>query len=860
MSSRSSLSIDDIINRCNELGVNHINPKTKKPYTKPVLLKKLKEKEQEEIKEVEREKEKELVILNELIWTNPETINNNDFDKFKNHIKVIHDYLYSSSSVSGSKAQNDIIKIFMIKIINYLYNNQNPYLLELIENNKNEIKDDFNMNYFKDYYLLCKAEYFEDDWQEFIRVLHKIIPSIINKDDYILNTKDESDIRKLFSLINDIKLNDNFIEDFSTTSGSIYEYFQNDYAKGSISKELGQFFTPRNLINSILNGTGFKELISSYVNPIIYDPCCGSGSLLCNLLKITNSNPLNIHGCEIENDTIKFAEISLILMTNSFISNIKNSCCLTQKNIDENKYDIIVSNPPFGVKIDNKQLLMKFEKNNPTLKFEDIYPIKTNGTGLFIQHIIYKLKENGITFIILPDGKEMTSKQFLQLRKFIIDNCKILKIIDIQNNTFEHTGVKTKVLILQKHKNIDNDNHKNIEFLEVINNCNEVKLITKTDLNVNDYAFKLKLKEEVNEENNEGIEYKTLGEVCEIQNGTRIVKKDCKSGGEYPVYGGGDISFYTNTYNREGFNILIGRFGLSENCVRLINEKIFLNDSGLTIKPINENNLIHKYLGYYILNNQKLIYNISRGPAQKNLDINEFKLIKISIPSMEVQEEIVAELDMITNANKMIENNIKELNELNKVCLKSSLRFIEKEYKTLGEVCDIKIGGTPLRNNNSYFNGNNLWVSVSELNNNIINNTKEKITDLGVKNSNVKLLNKDTILFSFKLSIGKMAIAGVPLYTNEAIAGINIKNEDILNYKYLYYYLYNNNYDNLGNGILGKGCLNKSSLSEIKIPIPSIEVQEEIVNYCDNNNDIIRKLNETLNKNKKFMEMIIKFK
>jgi type I restriction-modification system DNA methylase subunit/restriction endonuclease S subunit len=165
--------------------------------------------------------------------------------------------------------------------------------------------------------------------------------------------------------------------------------------------------------------------------------------------------------------------------------------------------------------------------------------------------------------------------------------------------------------------------------------------------------------------------------------------------------------------------------------------------------------------------------------------------------------------------------------------------------KTLGEVCKFEIGGTPSRKKNEYYdNGNNLWVSVRELNGGYIYDTKEKITDLGVKNSSVKLFAKDTILFSFKLSIGKTAIVHNPLYTNEAIAGILSKNNDLLNNKYLYYYLTINDFSKLGSGILGNGSLNKKSLEQIKIPIPSLERQQEIVKYLD---FIYEKTNKTSN-------------
>jgi type I restriction-modification system DNA methylase subunit len=150
--------------------------------------------------------------------------------------------------------------------------------------------------------------------------------------------------------------------------------------------------------------------------------------------------------------------------------------------------------------------------------------------------------------------------------------------------------------------------------------------------------------------------------------------------------------------------------------------------------------------------------------------------------------------------------------------------------KTLGEVCDIKIGGTPLRSKIEYYeNGNNLWVSVRELNGGYIYDTKEKINDIGVANSNVKLYDVGTILFSFKMSIGKTAIAGKPLYSNEAIAGITPKNPSILYNMYIYHYLRNTNFKHTGSGMIGNGSLNKTSLSKIKIPIPPIEKQKEII-------------------------------
>jgi type I restriction enzyme M protein len=171
--------------------------------------------------------------------------------------------------------------------------------------------------------------------------------------------------------------------------------------------------------------------------------------------------------------------------------------------------------------------------------------------------------------------------------------------------------------------------------------------------------------------------------------------------------------------------------------------------------------------------------------------------------------------------------------------------------KKLGECCNFDIGGTPSRSKNEYYeNGTNLWVSVRELNGGYIYNTKEKLTDLGVQKSSVKLFSKGTILFSFKLSIGKTAIVGNPLYSNEAIAGIISKNNTILDNKYLYYYLTNTDFTKKGSGMLGNGSLNKKSLAELKIPIPSLKKQKEIIEYCELNEKKIKELENEIKQKK----------
>ena len=155
----------------------------------------------------------------------------------------------------------------------------------------------------------------------------------------------------------------------------------------------------------------------------------------------------------------------------------------------------------------------------------------------------------------------------------------------------------------------------------------------------------------------------------------------------------------------------------------------------------------------------------------------------------------------------------------------------------LRELCHLIIGGTPRRNHSEYYQGGrHPWVSVKELNYQIITDTKEHLTDLGLSHSNVKKIPCNTILYSFKLSIGKIAISGKELYTNEAIAALLVKDEQRIKMKYLFYVLLSISLESLlksSKGCIGNGSLNKKSLGDLPISIVPLEKQIIVVERMD---------------------------
>ena len=165
---------------------------------------------------------------------------------------------------------------------------------------------------------------------------------------------------------------------------------------------------------------------------------------------------------------------------------------------------------------------------------------------------------------------------------------------------------------------------------------------------------------------------------------------------------------------------------------------------------------------------------------------------------------------------------------------------MNQQTKKLGEVCDISIGKTPARGNKRFWDEkketNNVWLSIRDLNNTNkkeVFDSREYISDSGAKLC--KKVKQGILLASFKLTLGRLAFAGIDLYTNEAIAALEIKNSKELNKEYLYHYLTFFDWDAETKGdvkVKGK-TLNKAKLKEIQVLLPPLPEQRRIVKILD---------------------------
>ena len=228
-------------------------------------------------------------------------------------------------------------------------------------------------------------------------------------------------------------------------------------------------------------------------------------------------------------------------------------------------------------------------------------------------------------FSCSADNHIIKTKYNKYIYYLIISNMNIL-IDGFTGSVLKHLS---KEYLVNLQIPIPKSEQKIIEWVKKISKPYDEKNSKQNKIKELDEYIQNKIKD-INE--NEDCEEVELGSCCEINYGTRITKNN-NIIGNIPVYGGGDITFYTNTSNRSKNTLIVSRYALSKCCIRLISTDFFLNDSGMSIKVNNTN--LQKYFNNYLLSKrmQDYIYNnCTSGSIQRNININLFKKIKIFIP------------------------------------------------------------------------------------------------------------------------------------------------------------------------------------------------------------------------------------
>ena len=271
------------------------------------------------------------------------------------------------------------------------------------------------------------------------------------------------------------KYEDNQIDAF----GDAYEFLMSMYASNA-GKSGGEFYTPQE-VSELL--TRLAIVGKTSVNKV-YDPACGSGSLLLKSAKILGKENVRngFYGQEINLTTYNLCRINMFLHDIGY-DKFDIACedtLISPKHLDEEPFEVIVSNPPYSIKWagdDNAVLI-----NDPRYSKAGVLAPKSKADFAFIMHSLSCLATNGTASIVCFPGILYRGGAEKKIRKFLIDNNFIDCIIQLPSNLFFGTSIATCIMVLKKSKK-DNSTL----FIDATNYCVKVTNNNKlTDENIND--------------------------------------------------------------------------------------------------------------------------------------------------------------------------------------------------------------------------------------------------------------------------------------------------------------------------------------------------------------------------------------
>ena len=362
------------------------------------------------------------------------------------------------------------------------------------------------------------------------------------------------------------------------------------------------------------------------------------------------------------------------------------------------------------------------------------------------------------------------------------------------------------------------------------------------------------------------VEWKALGDISEIYGGLKGKNKSDFTDGnaKYVTY----KNIYNNievdlealemvkvSSNENQYEVKYGDVlftGSSENAseagissaVTFNSEaKVFLNSFSFGLRFKSEIKILPEF-SKYLFRSKSIrdeIIKTASGVTRYNVSKKRFVKIKFPIPcpdnpekSLEIQQEIVRVLDELTTLTNQLTTELETERQNRKKQFEffreQLFRFEEGEFKwvILG---DNEYFGTPSKNKNEYWNKGNIpWLRSESCNNKSIIKAKEFISELGLKNSSAKLLEPNTTLIALVgATIFKTGFLKFNACTNQNIASIKSINLNLVNDEYVFMYI-TSLYETLKAQMKNYGMLNLTTLRGFKIPIPSLEEQERIVN------------------------------
>lgn len=269
--------------------------------------------------------------------------------------------------------------------------------------------------------------------------------------------------KKLYSLIDkftEVDLHPNVVDNH--TMGQIFEELLRKFSEMS-NETSGEHYTPRDIVKllvSLVFSENQENLQGEGIIRSIFDPCCGTGGMLTIGKEWVQENISNdvrflLSGQELNPQTFSICK-SDFLITGEDPNKIKLGSSLSYDQFEGKKFDYMITNPPFGVSWKSEQEFVKEESQNPLGRFSVGTPRISDGSLLFLQHLISKMKKEGSRIGIVFNGSPLftgdSGSGESEIRKWIIENDWLECVVSLPDQLFFNTGISTYIWIVSNNK------------------------------------------------------------------------------------------------------------------------------------------------------------------------------------------------------------------------------------------------------------------------------------------------------------------------------------------------------------------------------------------------------------------------
>ncbi|GMQ25733.1 restriction endonuclease subunit S [Algoriphagus sp. oki45] len=329
-----------------------------------------------------------------------------------------------------------------------------------------------------------------------------------------------------------------------------------------------------------------------------------------------------------------------------------------------------------------------------------------------------------------------------------------------------------------------------------------------------------------------------LSELINFGNG----KKKPESEGDIPIYGGNGILGFSADSNYENETIIIGRVGAYCGSVYYENKPIWVSDNALAAKA--KNGYSTKFL-YYFLKNANLNQHAG-GSSHPLVTQTLLNSLEYEVCIDEVEQNSIAEvLSSLDDKIDLLHRQNQTLEQMAETLFRQW--FVEEadaswEVKKLKELVDIGIGRTPPRKEFHWFSksiSDVKWVSIKDLGDSgvFVLDTSEYLTEEAVEKFNIPIIPPNTVILSFKMTLGRVAITTEHMLSNEAIAHFKFNDETPFTKEFLYFYLKTYPYETLGSTSSIVTSINSGMIKDMEAIIPDDETltkfENQVIDYFD---------------------------